>query len=612
MTERPQQGAVPSSQGVRYTTWAPQRPAVRVIIVNERGQPLRDVTLDRIGQGFHTGIDATGKAGDLYYYSLGEDEWTPDIASRYQPQGVGGPSMALDLQTYQWKHAPWNGIPLQDLVIYELHVGTFTPEGTFAAAEGKLPHLKKLGATAIQLMPLGDFPGNRNWGYDGVMPFAPARCYGRPEDLQRLVDAAHAAGLAVIFDVVYNHIGPSGNHFTTFSSAYFTDRHRTLWGRGINFDDEQSGPVRDFFLANVACWLDDYHGDGLRIDSTHSIQDESAVHVLKEIAAAVHARGRFLIAEDERNLAGLVKTAEAEGFDALWADDFHHAMRVALTGDSHSHFASFRGTPVELAEVLNHGWLYRGQEYPHWKRPRGSPASHLPPAAFVHCLSNHDQVGNRPLGERLHAVTSMAAYRAASALLCLTPYTPMLFMGQEWAAASPFYFFTDHSPEFGESIAAGRRKEFATYGCNYDSEVLERMPDPQDARTFHDSKLTWDEPNQPGHAGVLNLYQRCLQLRDEIGAECRQRDRFDAFAAGDSLLGLLYRISHQEAYLLLVALHPGYAGPLPGKGNYPWQNSRIILSTNDAAFGGSGSSAWRQERQALEFEEPEALLLHIS
>jgi maltooligosyltrehalose trehalohydrolase len=612
MSDRRQQGAVPFAQGVRYTTWAPQRETVTVEIVNERGELLRAATLDRVEEGFHTGVDAPGKVGDLYYYSLEEGERTPDVASKYQPQGVEGPSMVVDLQGYPWRQLPWRRIPLQDLVVYELHVGTFTSEGTFAAAEDKLPYLKQLGATAIQLMPLGDFPGNRNWGYDGVMPFAPARCYGRPEDLQHFVDAAHAAGLAVIFDVVYNHVGPSGNHFATFSPSYFTDRHRTLWGRGINFDDENSGPVRDFFLANVACWLDDYHGDGLRIDSTHSIQDESEVHILKEIAAAVHARHGLLIAEDERNLAGLVNTVESEGFDALWADDFHHSLRVALTGDSHSHFASFRGTPEELADVLNHGWLYRGQEYPHWKRPRGSPASHLPPAAFVHCLSNHDQVGNRPLGQRLHAVSSMAAYRAASALLCLTPYIPMLFMGQEWATASPFYFFTDHRREFGESIVAGRRREFAMYGCNYDSQVLDRMPDPQDAQTFQDSKLGWSESNQPGHAEVLNLYRRCLQLRREMGAGCRQRNRFEAFAAANWLLGLLYQVSDTEAYLLLVALKPGYAGPVPARGNYPWHNSRIVLSTNGRAFGGSGTSAWRRQNQALQFEEPEALLLHTS
>ncbi|MDB6130373.1 MAG: malto-oligosyltrehalose trehalohydrolase, partial [Verrucomicrobiales bacterium] len=553
--DRFKQGAFLTAEGVQFTTWAPTCARVSVQILKDREEVAREVELEKKGGGYFSGIDPQAVAGTLYKYKLGDDLF-PDVASRFQPFGVHGPSEVCD-EKFEWKQATARLSPPQEWIIYELHVGTFTPEGTFLSVIGKLKWLKDLGITAIEIMPVGDFAGERNWGYDGVLPFAPARCYGRPEDLKSLVDAAHGYGISVLLDVIYNHLGPSGNYFQNFSPYYFTEKHRSFWGKGLNFDDVESRAVRDYFIDNAKYWAEDFHIDGVRLDSTHSIIDHSAKHILNEMAECLHQHGVHIIAEDERNMANLFtdKRHLRHGFDGVWADDFHHTIRVALTGERHSHFGSFNGTAAELADLLDHGWLYRGSHYPHWKRARGSPCKHLEPSSFIHCISNHDQAGNRPHGERLNHLIGADAYRSMSALLCLSPFTPMFFMGQEWAASTPFLFFTDHEPEVGRKIAPGRKEEFRKYGCNYPLEVLESMPNPQEWSTFEGSRLNWAELDKPEHAACLELHRECLRLRKlNTSKNHHSRDKWKVFCIANRAVAILFGTDGMDQQLVVATV----------------------------------------------------------
>lgn len=434
-----------------------------------------------------------------------------------------------------------------------------------------------------------DFPGRRNWGYDGVMLFAPARCYGRPDDLRALIDAAHECGLAVVLDVVYNHLGAVGNVLPCFASAYFHEEKKSIWGRAINFDRD-AAPVRDFFLQNVRHWLDEYRLDGLRLDAVHAIHDHSPVHIVAEIARTAHERGAFIIAEDERNLAKIITPVGEGGWglDGVWADDFHHTTRVALTGQREAYFASYKGTMDEWARTLRQGWLYQGQHCPHKNAPRGTRADDRAPEQFIHCISNHDQVGNRPLGERLNASVAPDAYRALSMLLCLGPGTPMLFMGQEWAATTPFVFFTDLPGEIGAGMAANRRREFDHYGANYDAQTLDKMLDPQSDAAFESSKLDWTQPDRPPHRGVRELYRACLALRRaEAVFQSAPRECWTVDTIGENLLGL--RWCHPDGdWLLLVGVAQGRgiiagASGLKSTCGKQWG---LVLASNAPVFGG--------------------------
>ena len=511
------QSAKPQQNGVRYRIWAPLHRTLRVLVNGQRELPLA-----RDADGVFTGVDANGQPGDLYQFKLPDGKILPDPGTHFQPQGVHGPSEVIDHASFRWPRSDFKAPPLRDLVIYECHIGTFTPEGTFAAAIGKLAYLKELGVTAIQIMPVADFGGRWNWGYDGVCLYAPTRNYGRPDDMKRFVTAAHEAGLAVILDVVYNHFGPDGNYWESYSDEFFVKGDANIWGKTINFGSRH---VREFFINNIAHWMEHYHIDGFRLDATHAIVDKSELHILKEIADEARRRGGFTIAEDERNLAKVITPKpDGIGIDAAWADDFHHVVKVALTNERFAHFRSYEGTPKELIETVENGWLFRGQIYPQWKKPRGTECSHLPPEKFVYCISNHDQVGNRPLGERLNRLVSPEAYAAASALLCLLPYTPMLWMGQEWATSSMFCFFTDHAGEIGRNVSKGRLKEFEHYGADFGEDILRCMPDPQDPNTFYNSKLNWAELDQRTHQRVLELYKRCLEFRRAVLIRRRRGD----------------------------------------------------------------------------------------
>jgi maltooligosyltrehalose trehalohydrolase len=459
------------------------------------------------------------QAGALYRYRLDGEGPFPDPASRCQPEGVHGPSQVVDPGRYAWQAAGWRGLSLDELVVYELHVGSFSPQGTFAGVEAKLDHLRGLGITALELMPVGDFPGRRNWGYDGVDLFAPARCYGSPDELRRLVDRAHLAGLAVLLDVVYNHLGPNGAYPGCFSPRYFTDRHRTPWGAALNFDGERSEHVRAFFVENALHWLHEYRFDGLRLDATHAIHDASGRHILAELQARARAsapeRSLLLIAEDSRNLAHLV-TSERDrglGLDAVWADDLHHQLRRHLAGDADGYYVDYAGTTGDIAVTLRDGWFYRGQRSAYLRRHRGSDPTGVPPRRFVVCLQNHDQVGNRALGERLHHQVDEAAFRAATTLLLLAPSTPLLFMGQEWGASSPFLFFTDHGADLGRLVTEGRRREFARFAAFSDAAARDRIPDPEAEATFLRSRLDWGEREREPYARLERLHRALLALR---------------------------------------------------------------------------------------------------
>jgi maltooligosyltrehalose trehalohydrolase len=445
--------------------------AVSPTLGTREGGSRPDVrALTRDNHGYWHGRFGDVMPGARYAYRIDGDpaRTFPDPASRSQPDGVHGFSEVVDPMVFRWTDDAWRPPPLDRLVFYELHVGTFTPEGTFTAAIAKLPYLKALGVSAIELMPVADFPGERNWGYDGVALFAPARCYGRPDDFRALVDQAHRHGLAVFLDVVYNHFGPDGAYANAFSRHYFTDAHRSPWGKGVNLDGVHSHDVRRFFIENALYWATEFHVDGLRLDATHALKDDSPTPFLADLAAAVGAyapRRVLLVAEDHRNLEALVRplAAGGMGFDAVWADDFHHQARVHTAHDREGYYVDFTGSVHDLAETLRRGWFFRGQRSTYLSGARGTDPSGLLPRQFVVCIQNHDQVGNRADGARLHHEIDPSAYRALSTLLLLAPQTPLLFMGQEWAATTPFQFFTDHNAELGLMVTAGRREEFGAF-----------------------------------------------------------------------------------------------------------------------------------------------------
>ncbi|ACB75294.1 malto-oligosyltrehalose trehalohydrolase [Opitutus terrae] len=551
-------GAHVQPRGVRYCVWAPDHERLAVQVRRADGTVAR-LPLEPQPEGYHVGEDAIGAAGNRYIIELSDGTLRPDPASRFQPEGVHGWSECIDPHEYRWRCTGWRRPGWRGQSIYELHVGTFTREGTFQSAARRLEHIAALGVRAIELMPVADFPGSRNWGYDGVALYAPARCYGRPDDLRAFVDAAHEHGLAVILDVVYNHLGPDGNYLSQFGRAYFNPEHHTPWGQALNFDGPDNRPVRDYFLHNAVAWLDEFRFDGLRLDATHAIRDDSPRHLLAELADVAQERGAFLIAEDERNSCDILRRPDGAGagLDAAWADDFHHQVRVALTGVQDAYFKNYAGSPEQVAATLRHGWFYRGQPYPSWKgRPRGEPCDHLSPHAFVLCIENHDQVGNRGRGERLEHLIAPAAFRAASGLLCLAPYPLLIFMGQEWAASAPFLFFTDHAGELGTKVSEGRRKEFSEFARDHAS-GLGTVPDPQALETFTRSKLSWDELRLSPYATVLHLYRACLRERgawlEEVAAD---RARWSVEAL-ERAVAIRYRPAAGPERLVLTSLEGG-------------------------------------------------------
>jgi maltooligosyltrehalose trehalohydrolase len=565
-----------------FRVWAPDEASVELVLERPASAELRP--LERDDRGYWSAAFGDVTPGDRYRYRLGRDDGRrfPDPASRYQPEGVHGPSEVIDTGAFRWSDQDWLPPRRDDLAIYELHVGTFSAQGTFRGVIERLPYLAQLGVRAIELMPVADFPGTRNWGYDGAAIFAPSRAYGRPEDLQALVDAAHQHGLAVLLDVVYNHFGPDGAYANAFSPYYFTDRHKSPWGQGVNMDGPHSREVRAFFIANALQWIHEYHMDGLRLDATHAIQDDSPVHFLEELASTVRnsvSRPVFVIAEDHRNLATMLLPKERGGWglDAVWADDFHHQLRVHVAGDREGYYEDFSGSAADIARTIQQGWFYTGQRSRHQAAPRGTEPWPADPRQFVVCVQNHDQVGNRADGTRLHHQVDAATFRALSLLFLAVPETPLLFQGQEWATSAPFLFFTDHAEEIGRSVTSGRREEFASFSAFADPEQRARIPDPQALETFERSRLPWSELQHPEHASMLRLYQRALGLR-ATAAPLRAGDRssFDARALDDHTISVERRDGGERLWIVARLRGSGVvticnAAPL-----------RTLLTTEDA------------------------------
>ena len=507
---------------VRFRLWAPAAKDVALNLEKVKSAPL---PLAPAGQGWFELITSHARSGSLYRFEIDSKTLVPDPASRFQPHDVHGPSEVIDASAFPWNDRNWRGRPWEEAVIYELHVGTFTPEGTFRGVEQKLDYLRDLGITAIELMPLSDFPGARNWGYDGVLPFAPDSSYGRPEDLKQLIQSAHTKGLMVLLDVVYNHFGPEGNYLHLYSPQFFTDRHRTPWGDAINFDGPESRSVRDFFIQNAFYWLEEYHFDGLRLDAVHAIVDDSTPNILTELAQTVRERfgeERFvhLILENGDNIARYLrrdKNGAVRLYNAQWNDDIHHALHALLTGESDGYYADYVQDPMRhLCRCLREGFAYQGEYSEYHASLRGEPSADLPPSAFVSFLQNHDQVGNRAFGERISQLADPKALKAVMEILLLAPSPPLLFMGEEFAADTPFLFFCDFHGDLAAAVTAGRRNEFARFSKFSSDEVRNSIPDPNSEQTFLKSKLDWNSLLADSHTKWLSFYRELLSLRRRI------------------------------------------------------------------------------------------------
>ena len=604
------QGAEPQAEGVFFRTWTTAKKNVSVVAFSDDGSIAREVPMERESTGYYSAVDPASSSGTLYKFRL-DGNLVPDIASRFQPQGVHGPSQVVDGRSFLWTDSGWKPPALHELVIYELHVGTFTQEGTFNGVPARFDHLKGIGVNAIELMPIADFPGDRNWGYDGVSIYAPSRAYGTPDDLRTLVNAAHRAGLAVLLDVVYNHLGPDGNYMGVYSDHYFNAAHPTPWGAAFNLDGPEAAPIRNHFAENPLYWVKEFHIDGFRLDATHAIPDDSPKHLIQQIAEQTQGLGALVICEDPRNERKMILPRESGGYgcDAVWADDFHHVVRVQMTHENEGYMGYFQGTMEELVKTMRQGWLFTG-ELQKDGIPRGTPGEDIEPEHFVHCISNHDQVGNRAYGDRLDQLISSAAYRAASALLLTSPYTPMLFMGQEWASSSPFLYFTDHHDELGKGVTEGRRKEFADFSDFQDPAKRALIPDPQAMTTFTLSKLDWAELEREPHRETLTLYRDFLRFR-RINLTDRRRGRWHVEQVSPTAIAIRYRrqgagdlliVAQLEANESILELENEHLRAPKGR---RWE---FVISTNEPAYGGRAAARLQSHAKEVLLTEPELIV----
>lgn len=535
------------------------------------------------GNGIYRAYVGGAGAGTRYWFKIDGAGPFPDPASRFQPLGVHGPSQVVASDSFPWRAAEFQAPALRNVVIYELHVGAFTPAGTFLALADKLDYLRQLGINAIELMPIADFAGEYNWGYDGVSLYAPAHSYGTPDDFRRVVDEAHARGIAVHLDVVYNHLGPDGAYHSAFAPQFYTQKHKTLWGNGLNFDGEGRDKVRAYFIESALAWIYDYHVDGLRVDATDTIRDDSEPHFLTELTESVHqaahslGRKVVLIAEDARNERKVILPAEhgGHGFDAVWSDDFHHHVRHRLAGDSDGYYHDFDGTTESLAKTVRDGWFFTGQFAGFHAHPRGTSPWGLSLVSRVFCIQNHDQIGNRAFGDRLSSQVSYPVWCAASALLLLSPEVPLLFMGQEWAASEPFLFFTNHHDELGRLVTEGRRKEFAHFSTFANPANSEAIPDPQNIETFRRSKLDWAIRQSPQHAGCFHWYQTLIQIRKQLVHHAEFKT---CRALNEKAIELQWKSSNGK-FSAIVALENSTAAS-----DQSWRDMTMVLASEDSRF----------------------------
>lgn len=546
-------GALVMSDGaVRFSVWAPhlQRLVVQCV------RPEVKIPMKRSDDGVHTAIVHGLSPGDRYFYCLDEKRLRPDPVSRWQPEGVHGPSAIIDPSDFTWTDDGWKGRALQDLILYELHCGTFTRGGTFAAMLSYLDYLKgELGVTAVELMPVAEFPGARNWGYDGVHPYAPHAAYGGPLGLKTLVNACHEKSLAVVLDVVYNHLGPEGNYLSEYG-PYFTDRYQTPWGQAVNFDGDGSREVRRYFIDNALYWVTEYHMDALRLDAIHGIFDASRTHILQELSEAVHtqaqALGRTILVIAESDLNDNRVVAEVRdggwGLDAQWSDDFHHALHVLLTEERNGYYQDF-GSLADLRTAITEGFVYQGQVSHYRRRPHGAPSRHLPGERFVICSQNHDQVGNRAYGERLSTLVPFSAVKLAAGLVLCAPNIPLLFMGEEYGETAPFLYFTSHTdPILAQAVRDGRRREFARFAWG------DEVPDPQDPQTFMRSVLHHDLRLGDPHRALLRWYHDLILLRKTSPTlRLCNKECLEILAPSERDVLLIRRWQAQEEEMLLIA-----------------------------------------------------------
>jgi maltooligosyltrehalose trehalohydrolase len=585
-------GAELTATGVDFRVWAPARRAVEVVVEARAPAPLAPE-----GDGWFSGELAGLGAGARYRYRLDGDLLRPDPASRFQPEGPHGPSEVVDPGRFCWTDDGWRGLRLPGQVLYELHVGTFTPEGTWAAAARELAALAELGVTAVEVMPVAEFPGRFGWGYDGVDLFAPSHLYGTPDDLRAFVDRAHGLGLGVILDVVYNHLGPDGNYLPDFAPGYFTDRHETEWGAPFDFDGPGTGPVRALVVENAGYWISEFRIDGLRLDATQAIFDGSPQHVLCDVGRrareAAAGRGVLVIAENEPQQPRVVRPCEqgGYGFDAQWNDDFHHAATVALTGRREAYYSDYGGTPQELVSLAKHGFLFQGQRSAWQRKGRGAPARGVPRAALVCCLENHDQVANSARGERTRALTTPGRWRALTAFLLLGPWTPMLFQGQEHGTLRPFRYFADHVPALAHVVRCGRAGFLRQFPSIAAPDLRDQLDDPGDLATFAGCKLDRADVRPE----LVALHRDLLELRraDPV-IRAQGADGLDGAVLGPEAFAVRWSAPAGEDRLLLVNLgadlvQPSLSEPLvaPPEGRR-WAG---LWSSEHPRYGGRGTPA---------------------
>jgi maltooligosyltrehalose trehalohydrolase len=503
------------THGVNFRLWAPKHEQIGLNIIGRSRRSL----MRAVGDGWHELLTSAARPGSLYQFVLPDGLHVPDPASRFQPMDVHGPSEVIDPRGYEWRDAGWRGRLWAECVVYELHIGAFTPEGTFRSAIGRLDYLRELGVTAIELMPVADFPGRWNWGYDGVLLFAPDSSYGRPEDLKALIDAAHRRGIAVLLDVVYSHFGPDGHYLPAYAPI-FTERHETPWGAAVNFDGDGSSTVRAMIIDNAVYWITEFNLDGLRLDAVHAFIDDSREHILDAIARAVRRaagdRHVHLILENEANQASLLcrgADGKPDRFTAQWNDDVHHVLHTAASGEGVGYYAEYASDTEKLGRGLAEGFAFQGEVMCYRGSARGEPSAGLPPEAFVAFIQNHDQIGNRAFGDRLTGFAPSVAVRAVAAIYLLAPQIPMIFMGEEWGALQPFLFFCDFAGDLAAAVRDGRRAEFSRFPEFQDPEQRERIPDPTARETFMSTKLRWSEAACGDHAEWLSFYRHLLLLR---------------------------------------------------------------------------------------------------
>jgi maltooligosyltrehalose trehalohydrolase len=612
-------GAEPVADGVHFRVWAPDHAQVDVVL--ERSGGTTGHRLEREGDGYFSAlVDAS--AGDLYRYRLGgTGDLLPDPASRFQPHGPHGPSEVIDPATYAWRDTDWGGLPLAGRVISEIHIGTFTPEGTWRAAAAKLPLLAEVGIDVVEVMPVADFPGRFGWGYDGVDFFAPTRLYGRPDDMRAFVDAAHGLGMAVLLDVVYNHAGPDGNSLPRFTESYFSRRFRTDWGRSLNFAEDRSEHVRSFVLENVAYWIREFHIDGFRFDATQDIHDDSPEHIIASMSrrarAAAGRRCLLLAGENEPQDVRMIQPAEdgGHGLDALWNDDFHHSALVALTGNREAYFTDYLGGAQEFVSAVKRGFLYQGQRYQWQEKRRGTPTAGVPRQALIHFIENHDQLANSGGGERIRLRASPSRYRAMMAIVLLGPATPLLFQGQEFGATAPFKYFADHREELARRVRAGRAEFLAQFRNLATGEMHERVPDPGAESTFESCRIDWSE--RLTNTELIDFHRDLIALRrtDPVFSMQHAYELDGAVLSHDAFVLRWFSPQGDRLMVVNLAAALNYSpAPEPLLAPPPGYRWRTLWSSEHPRYGGAGTApldtddeGWRIPGQSAVVLAPEPI-----